>query len=127
VLIVYSLSRMSRSVSAIVARLEKAGAGFQSLTEGIDTTTAALAHKRAKGERVGTVPYGWNDDGGTLIEVPEEQAILARIKACREAGLTYRKIAADLTSEGVVTKKGLPVWDHSTIRSILARAKAMAA
>ncbi len=44
VLVVYSLSRMSRSVTdtlAIVGRLDKAGAGFVSLTESIDTTTAA--------------------------------------------------------------------------------------
>ncbi len=49
VLVVYSLSRMSRSVTdtlAIVARLDKAGAGFVSLTESIDTTTADGAPRR---------------------------------------------------------------------------------
>jgi site-specific DNA recombinase len=155
-LIVYSLSRMSRSVSdtlSIVARLEKAQAGFQSLTEGIDTncaagrmmltmlaafaafereltgerTAAALHHKRARGERIGGIPFGWNDDNGNLVPVPEEQTVLVRIRRDRASGRTFRKIATDLTTEGIPTKKGLPLWDHSTVRSILKRAQAVAA
>lgn len=156
VLVVYSLSRMSRSVSdtlAIVARLDKAGAGFMSLTESIDTTTAAgrmmttmlaafaafereltaertaaaLHHKRGKGERTGGIPFGWASEDGRLIAVPAEQAVLERIKACRDAGLSYREIAAELTAAGVVTKQGKAVWKHTTVVSILKRAAALAA
>lgn len=156
VLVVYSLSRMSRSVPdtlAIVARLDKAGAGLVSLTESIDTTTAAgrmmvtmlsafaafereltaerttaaLHHKRAKGERTGGVPFGWDDDGGTLVPVPAEQAVLERIKACREAGLSYREIAAELTAAGILTKHKRAVWTHTAVVSILKRAAALAA
>jgi site-specific DNA recombinase len=87
-LVVYSLSRMSRSVAdtlAIADRLERAGADLVSLSEKIDTTSAsgrmvfkmlavlseferettaertrhALAIKKTNGERVGTVPYGY--------------------------------------------------------------------
>jgi site-specific DNA recombinase len=156
VLVVYSLSRMSRSVTdtlAIVARLDKAGAGFVSLTEAIDTTTAAgrmmltmlsafaaferelaaerttaaLHHKRSKGERTGDVPFGWRDEAGTLVAIPEEQAILGRIKDCRAAGLSYRAIAEALTADGVATKKGRGAWNHNTIAGILKRAEAIAA
>src|SRR3954469_6084624 len=87
VLVVYSLSRLARSVRdtlAIAERLEKAGADLVSLSERIDTTSAsgkmvfrllavlneferdlvsertraAVAHKRGRGERTGQVPYG---------------------------------------------------------------------
>jgi len=86
-LIVYSLSRLARSTRDaidIAERLHKAGADLVSLTARIDTTTAAgkmvfrmlavlaeferdlvserttaaLAHKRRKGECVGDIPYG---------------------------------------------------------------------
>ncbi len=156
VLVVYSLSRMSRSVTdtlVIVARLDKAGAGFVSLTESIDTTTAAgrmmvtmlaafaafereltaertmtaLHHKRGKGERTGGIPFGWTDADGRLIPVPAEQAVLQRITACRKAGLSYRQIAAELTTAGILTKQGKAVWTHTTVVSILKRAAALAA
>lgn len=87
-LVVYSLSRLSRSTAdmlAISARMEKAGADLVSLSERIDTTSAAgrmvfrmlsvlaefereqvsertsmaMAHKRSKGERLGQIPYGF--------------------------------------------------------------------
>jgi DNA invertase Pin-like site-specific DNA recombinase len=44
VVIVWKLDRLSRSLMdllRIMARLDKAGAGFRSLTEAIDTTTPA--------------------------------------------------------------------------------------
>jgi DNA invertase Pin-like site-specific DNA recombinase len=87
VLVVYSLSRLARSVRdtiTIAERLERAGADLVSLSEKIDTTSAsgkmvfrmlavlaeferdlisertrtALGHKRSKSERIGQVPYG---------------------------------------------------------------------
>ena len=86
-LIVYSLSRLSRSTKdtlAIAERIEKAGADLVSLSERIDTTPAAgkmvfrmlavlseferdqlaertkmaMQHKKGRGELVGAVPYG---------------------------------------------------------------------
>jgi DNA invertase Pin-like site-specific DNA recombinase len=94
VLIVYSLSRLARSTRDtidIAERLEKAGADLVSLTEKIDTTSAAgkmifrilavlaeferdqtsertkdaLRYKKSISERVGSTPYGYDlfDDG----------------------------------------------------------------
>jgi site-specific DNA recombinase len=86
-LIVYSLSRLARSVRdtlAIAERLDKAGADLASLSEKIDTTSAsgrmlfkmlavladferdliaertqsAMNFKRSKGERLGQIPLG---------------------------------------------------------------------
>ena len=91
-------------------------------------TKAALAAKRAAGHRTGEIPFGWTlGPDNTLIEHDAEQAVLARIKACRDAGLSLRRIAAILTDEGITTKKGRTTWTHTTVKSILDRAAALAA
>ncbi len=151
-LVVYSLSRLARSTKdaiSIAERLDKAGADLVSLTGRIDTTTAAgkmgfrmlavlaeferdlvserttaaLAHKRRKGERVGTIPYGWRlgDDETSLVAVESEQAVIREMKAMREQGRSYRAIAEEFTSQRVPTKKGNATWTHQTVASILKR------
>ncbi len=153
VLLVYSLSRLARSTRLTIElaeKLEKAGADLASLSERIDTTTASgkmvfrmlavlaeherdlvsertkavLSHKKASGERTGTVPFGWDvaSDGTTLIENSEEQQTLRTIVELRESGLSFHKIASRLTEAGRLTKNGKPKWVHTSVRSILARA-----
>ena len=152
VLVVYSLSRLARSVSdslAIIDRLQKAGADLASLTERIDTTTAAgkmlltmlaafaqferdltaerttaaLAHKKALGQRVGTVPFGWDlsADGITLVENAAEQQTIATIRALRASGMTLQAIADRLNASATPTKKGTK-WTPTTIRAMASRA-----
>ncbi len=70
-------------------------------------TKAALAAKRAKGERTGTVPYGFAADAeGRLTACPAEQAVIAQVRALRDAGLTFRGIVAELARVGVVGRTG---------------------
>jgi DNA invertase Pin-like site-specific DNA recombinase len=154
-LVVYSLSRLARSTKdaiAIAERLDKAGCDLVSLSERIDTTTAAgkmifrmlsvlaefesdlvserttaaLAHKSSKGERVGEIPFGWTIavDGVTLVKDAGEQAILHDICELRRAGWTLRAIAAELGRRGVLTKKGNARWTHTAVASILDRSAA---
>lgn len=152
VLVVYSLSRLARSVSdslAIIDRLQRAGADLASLTERIDTTsaagkmlltmlaafaqferdltaertTAALAHKKALGQRVGTVPFGWDlsADGITLLENAAEQQTIATIRALRASGMTLQAIADRLNASATPTKRGTK-WTPTTIRAMASRA-----
>ena len=91
-------------------------------------TRAALAAKRRAGELAGEVPFGWMaDDNGRLIEVAEEQAVLAIIGELRRAGVSLRRIAKALTDAGHRTKKGNATWTHTSVKSILDRAAALAA
>ena len=142
-----SLSRISRSTRdmlTIADTLERKGADLVSLNEKIDTTSAAgkmvfkmlavlneferdlvsertkavLAHKKAKGEKYGAVPFGYRDVDGLLIEVPEELQILADITAMREQGRTLRYIASHLNNQGIKGKNG-GLWYASTISYIL--------
>ena len=155
VLVVYSLSRLARSVRdtlAIAERLEGAGADLVSLTESIDTTSAAgkmvfrllavlaefeadlvrertrgaVAHKRALGERLGQVPIGSRlaPDGRTLEPDPAGLRALDDIRAMRALGLSLRSIAARLDADGVPTKRGGPRWAPSTIAEVLRHGQA---
>jgi len=91
-------------------------------------TKAALAAKRKAGQLTGEVPFGWvADAAGNLTEVAEEQRVIRAILACRAEGVSYRKIAAILTEAGHRTKKGGTVWAHTSIKSIVERAAAIAA
>ena len=150
VLVVYSLSRLARSTKdaiAVADRLEKAGADLVSLTERIDTTSAAgkmvfrmlavlaeferdlvsertraaLAHKSSRGERVGEIPFGYRvaDNGVALVRDEREQATLSDLRKMRRAGWSWQKIADEMNARGIATKKGR-VWTWQTTRKIAA-------
>ncbi len=149
-LVVYSLSRMARSTRdtlAIAERLERAGADLVSLSERIDTTSAAgrmvfrmlavlaeferdqtaertrvaLAHKRARGEAYAPTPFEFRREGDRLVSDPARAAVVREIVAAREAGRSYRAIASDLRARGVPTAQG-GAWDPATVRKVALRA-----
>lgn len=56
-------------------------------------TKAALAAKKARGERAGTVPYGYRaSDDGRLIEDASELAVVRKVRELRSSGLSLRCI-----------------------------------
>lgn len=147
VLVVYSLSRLSRSTKdtlQIAEKLHRAGADLVSLSEKIDTTSAAgkmvfrmlavlneferdqisertsaiLQHKKAKGEVYSPIPYGFRRDGSKLLEDDKEQEVVQQITRNRKNGQSLRSIANELNSRGIPAKKG-GIWYASTIRCIL--------
>jgi site-specific DNA recombinase len=71
-------------------------------------TCAALAAKRARGERIGSVPlcFGLDADGVTLVVNEREQATIARARELRASRLSLRAVAARLTAEGHVSRAG---------------------
>lgn len=154
-LVVYSLSRLSRSTRdtlALADRLTKQGGQLVSLTERIDTTTAAgrmvltvlaamyqlereqigertrdaLRHMRAQGRKTGgDVPYGFRlAAGGRLVEDAAEQKALRHMRELRAKGYTLRDIAAELEREGYRTRRGLVHWQARSVQRILERAAA---
>jgi DNA invertase Pin-like site-specific DNA recombinase len=71
-------------------------------------TKAALGVKKARGERVGSVPFGFrvSADGKTLAPCDAEQAAIERARTLRESGLSLRAVARALASEGVLSRSG---------------------
>ncbi len=154
-LVVLKLDRLTRSVADWQILIdgyfgEKAGKQLFSVTDSIDTRTAAgrlvlnvllsvaqwereatgertreaLRHKINIGERVGKVRFGYDlsDDGRTLVSNSAEQLAIEWMKQLREEGLTLRQIASALTDRGISTKEGRKAWKHSTVSYILKRA-----
>lgn len=93
-----------------------------------ERTREAMHHMRAQGIALGTPAYGLRysnqlDDKGrrTMVEVPEEQAIVRRVIALHADGLGHRAIAEKLTAEGIPARRG-GVWHGRVIGVILQRA-----
>ncbi|GGN39218.1 hypothetical protein GCM10012285_16070 [Streptomyces kronopolitis] len=86
--------------------------------------SARLRHgrheKATQGEYAyGAPPFGWKAEKKTLVEVPEEQTIRARARELRDAGASYREIAAALEVEKHQPRRGNQ-WHPQTVRRMLA-------
>ena len=143
-----SLSRLARSTAdtlAISDQLQKRSVDLVSLSEKIDTTSAAgkmvfrmlavlaeferdqisertttaMQHKRSKRELVGAVPYGFSlgADHKQLVTNDEEQSIIRTIRKSRADGATLQAIANRLTEMG--HKPRGKAWYPKTISNIL--------
>jgi DNA invertase Pin-like site-specific DNA recombinase len=136
IVIIAKLDRLTRSVKDLAELLERftrRGVSLVSVAESLDTGTAAgrlvlnimvsvsqwereaigertrdaMRHKRANGERVGTVPFGYRmaGDGVHLESDHAEQGIISRIRELKTAGYTTRQIAAELNRQGFSTRR----------------------
>lgn len=151
-LVVYSLSRVSRSTKdtlAMAERLEKAGADLVSLSEQIDTTSAAgkmvfrmlavlaeferdlvsertraaLSHMKAQGKKTGgDVPFGFDNDDGNLVINEAEDTAVETILELHSRGKSLRQICTELEWRGIHTKRGKGNWQPTQVSRILKRA-----
>lgn len=149
-LVSYSLSRLARSTKdalEIGESVAKKKADMVSLTEQIDTTTAAgkmifqllsvlaefernlvaerttnaLQHKKRTGQKYTNItPYGFQAIDGKLVQVEQEAAVVAEIQAARAGGHTLQSIAGNLNGRGITTKTG-KTWQPATIHLLLKR------
>lgn len=83
-------------------------------------TKAALAVKRQRGQRVGSIPYGYqlDHDGTTLIEHPDEQAVIQTLAELRSR-MSLRATVAYCRKHGISARNGQ--WWPSTVQRVLAR------
>jgi DNA invertase Pin-like site-specific DNA recombinase len=147
--IIAKLDRLTRSVAdlaELLKRFERRGVSLVSVADALDTRSAAsrlvlnimvsvsqwereaigertrdaMHHKRANGERVGTVPFGYRAavDGVHIEAEPAEQASMGRIREMKAAGFTVRKVAAELNRQGFTTRRGTP-WRFQYVAGVL--------
>jgi site-specific DNA recombinase len=71
-------------------------------------TRAALAVKKARGERIsGRAPVGYRfDTNGKLVMDPREQMLLSEVRGLRERGYSIQRVANLLNSRGVRLRGG---------------------
>lgn len=86
-------------------------------------TRAALAVKKAKGERVGDPPYGMQvaADGCHLEPHPMEQLAVQLAADYRREGLSYRAIGERLVDAGHNPRRG-GAWHTQTVARLVGRA-----
>ena len=81
--------------------------------------------RRRKAEKggyaYGRPPVGSVAIGGELVDHPEEQEALNRIRAMREDGASIREICAALDAEGIPTKTGRGRWQPAVVGRIIKR------
>jgi DNA invertase Pin-like site-specific DNA recombinase len=159
--IIAKLDRLTRSVAdlaELLTRFERRGVSLVSVADSLDTRSAAgrlvlnimvsvsqwereaigertqdaMHHKRAKGERVGTLPFGFQlaaagvrlhrrgcqarsvpvdqcSCGGRVVRLEAdavEQALLSQMRVLKASGLSTRRIAAELNRLGCTTRRG---------------------
>jgi site-specific DNA recombinase len=146
VIVAMKLDRLGRSAAGLLAlyeRLERKGVNIVTIDDGIDTSTAngrlmrtilaALAEwerdvirdrtrngVRAAmddGRRVGQPPFGYTVRDGRLIELPDEQQVLQRIRSRRAAGASLATIAQELNEARVAPRRGR--WHPTSIARAL--------
>jgi DNA invertase Pin-like site-specific DNA recombinase len=83
-------------------------------------TCAALAAKRAHGERVGSVPFGFavHADGVRLVVNEREQSTIVRARELRVCGLSLRAVGARLAAEGHVSRTGRQFLAEQLVRML---------
>jgi DNA invertase Pin-like site-specific DNA recombinase len=147
--LVAKLDRLTRSVRDLADLLDvfaKHGVALVSVAESLDTGSAAgrlvlnvmasvsqwereaigertrdaLRHKKANGERVGTVPFGYQlgPDGVALVANFDEQRVLRLLRDLRQTGYTLQAIADELNHQGLRTRRGSP-WKLRTVHHLL--------
>ncbi|MBM4327965.1 MAG: recombinase family protein [Deltaproteobacteria bacterium] len=144
--VVFKLDRLARNTVECLRMAEvmdKTGVALHSITEKLDTqsalgrffftltaslaemernliaerTAAALAQKRANGEKTGGLcPYGFRSVNGKLEPDPAEQGVIHRMRGLRAQGVSYRGIADKLTEEGTMTRKATRFRETQIIR-----------
>ena len=148
-LIVYSLSRLSRSTRdtlTIADALAKKEADLVSLSEKIDTTSAAgkmvfrmlavlseferdqvsdrtrfaLLHKKSIGEKTGgDCPFGYRVRKGRLYLHANEQKAVSLIRDLHGKGQSLRGICRKLEDDGIARKNGSRTWHPQIISDII--------
>jgi len=148
-LVVYSLSRLARSLKhtlTIADDLKTRKADLVSLSEELDTTTAggkmmfhmlailaefernltsdrtktALAYKKSKGEKYACTPFGFSENQGKLKQDDTEVQVIAEMNNMRRSGSSFYDIATHLNQAGIRGKKG-GRWHPSTVRYVINR------
>lgn len=146
--IVYSLSRFARNTIATLEAIEqmnRKGVAFHSVTEQIDTTTpigrffvttiaglatlereqigertrTVLQFKKANGERVGQIPFGYCVDDGHIVPDSTEQTAIRLVHHLHTAGYSYTQIARQLERRNITNKAGKVRWTKQQVHRIV--------
>lgn len=103
----------------LMRRMVDAFAEYERLIIGA-RTKAALGAKKARGERVGGIPYGYclTPDGKRLTANETEQEAIRLVRILKDGGESLSAIARALTDKGYKSRGG-GAWHPQTVKNIL--------
>jgi len=109
-------AEMMRGILAVFAQFERALIRTR--------TRAALAAKKARCERTGSVPYGFKlaEDDVRLEDAPEEQRFIRLAAELRSTGLSYAAIGKRLTLAGYDPRKR-GAWHPQSVSRLVRHAR----
>lgn len=114
-----ALGRALVSILLVFAQMEREATG--------ERTREAISYIRRSGYHFGKAPYGQravpapdNPRFRVLVDDPEEQQVLCRIKAALDGGTGLTEMAAVLTAEGVPPPQGAK-WTKSLLYNLKVR------
>lgn len=112
-----------RHIFDAVAQLERARIALR--------ITEALAVKRARGERLGAIPYGWDvsDEPGSklLVKREDEQTVIKLVRTLYAKGKTLPEINGDLRKNGLKSREGVAFRTNQLERMLTQEMLAMEA
>jgi len=93
---------------------------------GLRTKFAMLHHQKNGRLMSRHPPYGWRvdpdgDEGGRMIEVPEEQRAISRIRALRKNGVTSSSTIAQVLNAEMPEVARAGKWSAKTVGKIIGR------
>jgi DNA invertase Pin-like site-specific DNA recombinase len=82
-------------------------------------TKSALEVKKRRGERIGTIPFGYRVGADDKLEKNElEQATIAKAREMRDLGASFDEITQTLARSGVLGRTGRPLQRTSIVRML---------
>jgi DNA invertase Pin-like site-specific DNA recombinase len=148
-LICYSISRLARSIRDclnIADEVKRRGGRLSSLSESIDTDTAAgkllfrtlanmyefesdiigervagvWSYKRARGEKTGgAIPFGYSVRRGRLVPRAKEHVALQDMLKRRKRGESLRAIGKRLEAAGIRRRNGGAAWSAQAVKQTI--------
>ncbi len=147
VIILYSLERLSRDMLTLLALerlLDEHDVQLHTIEGQVDTSTpdgfmnfamkaflgemerrqvkyrtkSAMQHKKAHGQVVGSVPYGYGRQGNDLIPSLPEQAVMKTANGMYQAGKRLVDIVDYLNGQGILTRDGRQ-WIPTQVKRLI--------
>jgi site-specific DNA recombinase len=147
VIILYSLERLSRDMLTLLALerlLDEYDVELHTVEGQVDTSTPdgfmnfamkaflgemerrqvkhrtkkAMEHKKAHGQVVGSVPYGYTREGNDLIPSLPEQAVIRTVNDLYSQGQRLVDVVAHLNGQGIVTRDG-NAWTPQQVKRLI--------
>lgn len=81
-------------------------------------TKKAMEHMKKNGRVVGDIPFGFKREGDLLVEIPEEQSVIAQVNDMYSRGMNLSSITKKLNRDGIMTRNGNE-WDSTQVRRLI--------